>query len=82
MEKDFTHILNILETLRSADLKPSAIESVITGLQIKESGKCTMSILNTGINIRERLDHYIETDLIDLYLTESHEVRLCNINYN
>ena len=79
---DFTHVLNILETLRSADLNLSAIESVITGLQIKESEKSIMSILNTGINIRERLDHYVETDLIDLYLTESHEVQLYNINYN
>jgi len=50
MERDFRHTLNILENLRSANLGPSSIETVISGLQIGEQEKKVMSILSSRNN--------------------------------
>ena len=48
MEKDFKHVLNLLQTFREAGLRSSTIESVIQGMQIGDVEKRAMSILNHG----------------------------------
>ena len=48
MERDFTHTLNLLQTLREASIKPSTIESVIGNMPLSELEKKTMFILNRG----------------------------------
>ena len=48
MEKDFKHVLNLLQTFREAGLRSSTIESVIQGMQIGDVEKRAMSILNRG----------------------------------
>jgi hypothetical protein len=46
MEKDFTHTLKLLQTLREAGLKPSTIDSIVINSQLNDPDKKTISILN------------------------------------
>tara|TARA_Y100000310_G_scaffold317308_1_gene370055 strand:- start:7834 stop:8082 length:249 start_codon:yes stop_codon:yes gene_type:complete len=82
MTQDLTHALNILTTLRKANLSTSTIEKVIEGLPMGTQEKRNMSIINTGCRPPHKSDYFQKTDLIDLYLTNPHEVQLDRINYN
>ena len=48
MEKESTHALKLLHTLREAGLNPSTIESMVHSSQLDKQDKSIISILNSG----------------------------------
>ena len=48
MQVLYSHIINALEILRGANLKPSTIEGIVRGLRIGERDKQTLLILING----------------------------------